>query len=64
MEFLHEEIILCPYCNESIVILVDQEDRDQEYIDDCSVCCRPIRIQVTTNDNDELVVTVCDENEA
>ncbi|GLR74500.1 CPXCG motif-containing cysteine-rich protein [Aliivibrio sifiae] len=63
MELLHEETIRCPYCNESIVILIDQEDRNQEYIDDCSVCCRPIQIQVTTNDTDELVVIVNDENE-
>jgi hypothetical protein len=64
MELLHEETICCPYCNELIVILIDQEDHDQEYIDDCSVCCRPIHIHVITNANDELVVTVNDENEA
>ncbi|OCH18920.1 MULTISPECIES: CPXCG motif-containing cysteine-rich protein [unclassified Aliivibrio] len=64
MEFLHEEKIHCPYCNEQIVILIDKEDLEHEYVDDCSVCCRPISIQISSDDNDELLVTVRDEDEA
>lgn len=64
MEFLHEEKVCCPYCNEVIVILIDPEDLDQEYIEDCRVCCQPIRVQIATNINDELIVTIYNENDA
>ena len=37
--------IACPYCGEPIEVLVDPSVEDQEYIEDCSVCCRPIILQ-------------------
>ncbi|MCA9783511.1 MAG: CPXCG motif-containing cysteine-rich protein [Candidatus Cloacimonetes bacterium] len=39
--------IQCPCCWEEIEILVDCSVSRQEYVEDCSVCCRP------------LVLTVC-----
>jgi hypothetical protein len=63
MAFLHEEIITCPYCNESITILIDPEDIDQEYIEDCQVCCKPINFAVSLGADDEATVLVRDENE-
>ena len=42
--------IQCPYCGESITVLVDDSAGDQHYIEDCQVCCRPISIQVTVED--------------
>jgi transcription elongation factor Elf1 len=53
---LHEEEVTCPYCGESIVVLVDPSDMDQEYIEDCQVCCRPINFSVTSDSNGELSV--------
>ena len=41
---LHEEQITCPFCWESITILVDPSE-SQTYTEDCFVCCRPILIQ-------------------
>ena len=38
--------IQCPYCGEQIDVFVDCSVRRQEYIEDCSVCCRPIVITV------------------
>jgi hypothetical protein len=32
----------CPYCGEMIEILVDISLGEQQYIEDCSVCCAPI----------------------
>lgn len=34
----------CPYCWERIEIVVDCSVAHQEYVEDCSVCCRPIVI--------------------
>ena len=41
---LHEKQITCPFCWESITVLVDPSE-SQLYTEDCSVCCRPILIQ-------------------
>lgn len=40
------EQVTCPYCGEYIDILVDPSIREQSYIEDCQVCCRPITINV------------------
>jgi transcription elongation factor Elf1 len=41
-EALQEINDYCPHCNELITLLVDITQND--YIEDCSVCCRPIRV--------------------
>ena len=40
--------IQCPYCGETIDLCVDCSVRRQVYIEDCSVCCRPITITVVS----------------
>jgi hypothetical protein len=42
MELLSETEISCPYCGETISVLIDCSVDQQEYIEDCQVCCRPI----------------------
>lgn len=41
---LHEHTFTCPYCWESISMLLDLSVREQTYVEDCEVCCRPIQI--------------------
>jgi len=41
-ELLAETEIGCPYCGETISILVDCSIEQQQYIEDCQVCCQPI----------------------
>ena len=43
---LQESRVFCPYCGESIEVLLNPEDVDCEYIEDCQVCCRPIEFNV------------------
>ncbi|MDN5850903.1 MAG: CPXCG motif-containing cysteine-rich protein [Nitrococcus sp.] len=45
---LEEADIACPYCGETITLLVDCTAGDQRYIEDCCVCCQPIVISVRT----------------
>ncbi len=63
MSLLNEQIISCPYCGESIEVLIDYEDIDQQYIEDCQVCCRPIIFVITFDFNGELSVAVHTEND-
>ncbi|WP_313133196.1 CPXCG motif-containing cysteine-rich protein, partial [Stutzerimonas nitrititolerans] len=32
----------CPYCGEVVEALLDLSGGDQQYTEDCSVCCRPV----------------------
>jgi hypothetical protein len=43
----------CPYCGEPISVWVDEGGgARQRYVEDCSVCCRPIEIFVAGSDED------------
>jgi len=64
MNTLFEHDISCPYCGESISILIDCSVEQQEYIEDCQVCCRPITLKIESNEGFDPLVTVSDENEA
>lgn len=48
---MHEHFFQCPYCWESISMLIDTSVSTQTYIEDCEVCCRPINIIVQCHDN-------------
>jgi hypothetical protein len=45
-EDVAEHTFECPYCWQSITMLVDTSVPDQEYVEDCEVCCNPIAIHV------------------
>lgn len=55
--------IACPYCGELVDVLVDTSVEYQEYVEDCSVCCRPIVLSASVA-GDEVSVVARDENDA
>tara|TARA_R110002050_G_scaffold56887_23_gene128014 strand:- start:2215 stop:2412 length:198 start_codon:yes stop_codon:yes gene_type:complete len=61
---LTEQLIDCPYCGETIEVLIDSSDAGQQYIEDCQVCCKPINFLVTESVNGEITVNVYSEDEA
>tara|TARA_B100001057_G_C22506541_1_gene816135 strand:- start:207 stop:434 length:228 start_codon:yes stop_codon:yes gene_type:complete len=75
MAFLEERVICCPYCGESITILIEPSEgsvlgeayidfaEPYEYIEDCQVCCRPIRIHVSVDYSGETQAQGFSENE-
>jgi hypothetical protein len=52
MENLQYANIGCPYCGEIIEVAVDNSAGPQAYIEDCSICCRPIEIALYTDGAD------------
>jgi len=44
-----EAQITCPFCWETLTILLDLSLPEQDYIEDCQVCCQPIRISYTSD---------------
>jgi len=61
---MEEYDIDCPYCGESINLLIDCSVPDQHYIEDCQVCCSPIMISVTIDADSQIEsVSTRQENE-
>jgi Cysteine-rich CPXCG len=46
---LESEDYQCPYCGEWVNALLDLSGGDQQYIEDCAVCCRPIVFALHTD---------------
>lgn len=54
MTELEDRSIYCPYCGESIDVLIDHSVPQQIYIEDCQVCCRPINFSVSVEPDGEI----------
>lgn len=63
MNALEEIGVCCPYCGETITLLVDLTSGEQSYTEDCEVCCQPIRAEVSINEDQHAMLTVHRENE-
>lgn len=64
MNQLVEESIYCPFCGEPISVLIDCSVPEQEYIEDCQVCCKPIDFMVTVDESGNPNVVVSGENDS
>ena len=63
MNLLQENTISCPYCGEAITILVDGSVEEQQYVEDCQVCCRPIDLRIIVSANGSCKIEARDEND-
>lgn len=44
---IEEEVVNCPSCGEAVALSVDTSaGEEQEYTEDCAVCCRPMDVFV------------------
>jgi hypothetical protein len=60
---LEEIIIDCPYCGESLDVLVDTSYGSQQYYEDCSVCCAPILFIISEDHAGETVIDIRRDDE-
>jgi hypothetical protein len=63
MPGITEKSLSCPYCGEPISVLVDDSLPEQNYVEDCQVCCRPIVLDVSVDVDGDIVVLAQVENE-
>jgi len=63
MAEISEQTVGCPYCGESISVLIDDSVPEQHYIEDCEVCCRPIEFTVIVSVDGGIGVSVAAEYE-
>ena len=47
-----EKYFLCPQCWQEQLKLVDPSIRNQNFIEDCEICCNPIDFQILINCNE------------
>ncbi len=57
------ETIGCPYCGEQIDVLVDCSAGSQQYVEDCSVCCRPIVVTAAVEEGELVGLEARAEND-
>lgn len=50
--------VTCPSCGEPIELWLDLSIDSQTYIEDCSVCCRPMQVTYTAEGGELLSVEV------
>ncbi len=58
-----EQSVECPYCGESISLLIDLSVPQQNYVEDCQVCCRPIVVNVGVDSSGGVEILATSENE-
>jgi hypothetical protein len=52
-------LVQCPYCGEELELFVDDGGGPfQEYVEDCQVCCRPMRVVVSVDEEGEAQLAV------
>ena len=59
-----EAEVSCPYCGEGISVWVDEGGgASQRYVEDCSVCCRPIELVVEASEEGGVQVSALRSDE-
>jgi len=46
MDLIVDAEITCPHCGESFPTQIDTSQSEQSFIEDCTVCCRPITLRI------------------
>jgi len=67
---VHTELaaLHCPYCGEPIELILDPSGSElpgtaSEYVEDCSVCCRPMLVSTWQDADGRLAVEARREDE-
>lgn len=40
-----EHFFTCPYCWQTVSVILDLSIAEQSYVEDCEVCCHPIQFR-------------------
>ena len=61
MSSANTTVIHCPFCGSQIELVIDCSVPFQKYIEDCEVCCQPIVLVVSVDDDENISVDARDE---
>lgn len=62
MNMLETVSALCPLCGEPIELVIDCSVVEQQYTEDCQVCCAPMLISVLVDEHGVPSATLAAEN--
>ncbi|MFD2229580.1 CPXCG motif-containing cysteine-rich protein [Alkalimarinus sediminis] len=62
MNMLETVSELCPLCGEPIELVIDCSVVEQQYTEDCQVCCAPMLISVVVDEQGLPAVSLTAEN--
>ena len=49
--------VACPYCGENNTIIIDESaGEEQQYVEDCQVCCKPCQVAVSLSSGGDVDV--------
>ena len=58
-------LVNCPYCGEQVELALDPGGgQGQEYVEDCEVCCRPMMLTVSWDDEGTAHVDAVTDDDA
>lgn len=55
--------LTCPNCGERFETLADPSAGDAEYVEDCPVCCRPIRLRLQAGGDGDVLALDADRDD-
>jgi hypothetical protein len=55
---LHSQSVTCPHCWEPHEVWVDTSAGSQVYIEDCSVCCHPMQLNIVVDADGSAAIDV------
>lgn len=62
MRILHK-VIACPHCGHNQHMSIDASGGDQDYYDDCRVCCNPIHLRLHLDESSRTIVLFIDSDD-
>jgi len=54
----------CPYCGEPVELSLDASAGAQDYVEDCAVCCRPMRVVLEVDADGDASARVLRDDDA
>jgi hypothetical protein len=58
MNLLQGQDATCPHCWETINLTLDLSVPEQSYVEDCPVCCKPMRVSYAAADGEIVEFSV------
>ncbi|MFQ5469148.1 MAG: CPXCG motif-containing cysteine-rich protein [Gammaproteobacteria bacterium] len=56
MNIVEEHSVNCPYCGELFTIVIDLSAGNQQYTEDCSICCQPVFFDICIDPPESTVL--------
>lgn len=58
MNLLLPTEVTCPWCGETFELVIDTSQGDQQMVEDCTVCCRPMQLQINCEPGEVISVDI------